>query len=79
MNQAQTAIREDMRQAIFRTVGRAYAIMHADLLAADGSMRRALSASGQAESAPAIAEAFQSRARAIADSRIAGILSRSSA
>jgi serine/threonine-protein kinase len=61
------ALEEEKSQALYRTVGRAYAGLGADLPAGDAVMRRVIAASGRGSLFAPVAEAFQSRGRAYAD------------
>ena len=66
------ALEEEKSQALYRTVGRAYAGLGADLPAGDAVMRRVVAASGRASLFAPVAEAFQSRGRAYADRIVSG-------
>jgi hypothetical protein len=68
------ALEEERRQALFRTLGRAYAGLERDLPAGVAGMRRAVAAAGQASLFGPMADAFQARGRAVANRVIADAL-----
>jgi len=64
------ALEEERTQALFRTLGRAYAGLDTDLSACDAAIRRAVTASAQSPIFVPVAEAFRARERALADRSI---------
>ena len=64
---ALTVLQEDQQQAVFRMIGRTYAVLETDLPAGTRLMRRLVTASGNSALAEAMADAFRGRARALAD------------
>ncbi len=64
---AESALKEEKQQAIFRTVGRAYAVLESDLPAGEDTMRRAGAALGSSTLAGSMSESFRARSRAVAD------------
>jgi serine/threonine-protein kinase len=64
---SRSALEEDRRQALYRTLGRAYAGLASDLPAGEEEMRRLLAASGPTPLFAAIGEAFRARSQAVAD------------
>jgi serine/threonine-protein kinase len=65
------ALEEERTQALFRTVGRAYAGLESDLPAGEAVMRRAMAASANTSLFGPIGEAFHARGRTVAD-RVVG-------
>jgi serine/threonine-protein kinase len=65
------ALEEERTQALFRTLGRAYAGLETDLSAGQAAMRRAVTASDQSPIFVPVAEAFRARGQALADRSIA--------
>jgi serine/threonine-protein kinase len=61
------ALREEPRQALFRTLGRAYAVLQSDLLAGEAVMCRAVAAAGNSSLFEPVAKAFSARGQAVAD------------
>jgi len=68
---ALTVLEEEQQQAVFRMIGRTYAILETDLPAGTRLMRRLVAASGNSALARAVADAFRGRARALADRVVA--------
>jgi len=68
---ALAALDEERTQALFRTLGRAYAGLGTDLPAGEAVMRRALTASGHSPVFTPMADAFRARGRAHADRIVA--------
>jgi serine/threonine protein kinase len=68
---ALAALEEERTQALFRTLGRAYAGLEIDLPAGEAVMRRAVAASGRSPLFVPMAEAFRARGRSYAD-RVTG-------
>jgi hypothetical protein len=64
---AQAVLQEDLQQAVFRTIGRAYSVLGTDLPAAMRLMRRLVAASGNSPLVGTVADAFRARAQALAD------------
>jgi serine/threonine-protein kinase len=70
----QTAIdtlEDERRQALFRTLGRAYAALECNLSVGEAMMQRAVTAAGHASLFAPMADAFSARARSAADRVIA--------
>ena len=70
----QTAIarlEDERRQAMFRTLGRAYAALESNLSVGEAMMRRAVTAAGRSALFAPMADTFSARARAAADRVIA--------
>jgi serine/threonine-protein kinase len=65
------ALEEERTQALFRTLGRAYAGLIADLPAGEAVMRRALAASGQSALFVPMGQSLRARGRALADRVVA--------
>jgi serine/threonine-protein kinase len=61
------ALDEECTQALFRTLGRAYAGLETDLAAGDAVMQRAMAASGRSALFVPMADAFRARGRDHAD------------
>jgi hypothetical protein len=70
---AEAALCDEQQQAIFRTIGRAYAVLETDLPAGEYTMRRVAAALGNSEVAGSVAETFRGRMRAFADRMIADL------
>jgi serine/threonine-protein kinase len=70
---AEPALEDEQRQAIFRSIGRAYAELETGLPAGEQTMRRAAAALGHTTLAESVAEAFRARMRASADHAVAGL------
>jgi serine/threonine-protein kinase len=68
---ALAAIEEAQRQAVFRTIGRAYGALSADLPAADTFLRQAQHASTDQAVCDALGESFRHRQQLFADASIA--------
>lgn len=64
------AIDEERQQAVFRTIGRAYAALDADLPAAEALMRQAQAAAADPAFCTTVAVSFHSRAQSFADSAV---------
>jgi serine/threonine protein kinase len=73
---ALTVLQEEQQQAVFRMIGRTYAVLETDLPAGTRLMRRLVAASGNSALAGAVADAFRSRARALADRVLAEAMSK---
>ncbi len=71
---AESALREEQQQAIFRTVGRAYAVLETDLRAGEQTMQRVGAAFGDSSFAKPITEFFRARMRDIADRSLADLI-----
>jgi serine/threonine-protein kinase len=71
------ALDDECRQAMFRTVGRAYAVIESDLPAGEAVMRRAVAASADSPLFAAVASAFRARGREVADRTISDAVQRS--
>ena len=67
---AVTAIEEERYQAVFRSVGRAYAHLENDLPAGEALIRQAAAASADSSFGALIADSFHARERAFADRAI---------
>lgn len=61
------ALEEERTQALYRTLGRAYAGLESDLSAGDAVMQRAVAASGRSALFVPMRESFRTRGRAVAD------------
>jgi tetratricopeptide (TPR) repeat protein len=70
---AESALREERQQAIFRSIGRSYADLEAGLPAGEQTMRRVAAALGDSTLAGPVAETFRGRMRAFADRAVAGL------
>ena len=70
---AEAALKEERQQAIFRSIGRAYAELETGLPAGEQTLRRAAAALGHSALAGSVAETFQGRIRAFADRAVAGL------
>jgi len=68
---AESALKDEQQQAIFRTIGRAYTALETDLPAGDYTIRRVAAASGNSAFAGSVAGAFRERMRAFADRAVA--------
>ena len=69
---ALAALEEERTQALFRTLGRAYAGLGTDLPAGEAVMRRVMAASGRSSLFTPLGDAFHMRGRAFADRVVAG-------
>jgi hypothetical protein len=76
---AQALLEEESQQALFRTIGRAYAAAENDLQSGDRLMRRMVAASGNSALAKQVAASFRSRLRVLADGAIQDVIRRSKA
>jgi hypothetical protein len=65
------ALEDERRQALFRTLGRAYAALECNLSVGEAMMQRAVTAAGRSALFAPMADAFSVRARAAADRVIA--------
>ena len=65
------ALEDERRQALFRTLGRAYAALESNLSEGEAVMQRAVSAAGRFSLFAPMADAFSARARSAADRMIA--------
>jgi serine/threonine-protein kinase len=72
---ALTALEEERTQALFRTLGRAYAGLGADLPAGEALMQRAVVACGNSHLILPMADAFRARGQALADRVLAEAIS----
>ena len=70
---AECALGEEQHQAIFRSIGRAYAQLETGLPAGEQTMRRVAAALGDSALAGSVAVAFRGRMRAFADRAVAGL------
>jgi hypothetical protein len=68
---AESALKDEQQQAIFRTIGRAYTVLETDLPAGEHTIRRVAAASGNSAFAGSVAGAFRERMRAFADHAVA--------
>ena len=68
---AESALRDEQLQAIFRTIGRAYTVLDTDLPAGDHTIRRVAAALGNSAFAGSVAQTFRGRMRAFADRTVA--------
>lgn len=73
MQAAIVALREELERAVFRTVGRAYAVLDSDLSAGDMMIRRVTAASSDSSFSKSLAGTFPSRVQAFADRQVANI------
>jgi serine/threonine-protein kinase len=71
------ALREDLQCSVFRTLGRAYAVLDSDLATGEAVVRRVAAASGNTSFASALTGAFLVRARTFADQVVSDITGRS--
>jgi len=70
---AESVLTDEKQQAIFRTIGRAYSVLEADLPAGEHTIRRVAAASGNSSFAASVAKNFRDRMRAFADRTVAGL------
>jgi serine/threonine-protein kinase len=70
---AESALREERQQAIFRSIGRSYADLEAGLPAGEQTMRRVAAALGDSALAGPVGVAFNGRMRAFADRAVANL------
>jgi eukaryotic-like serine/threonine-protein kinase len=76
MKIAEAALKEEQQQAIFRTMGRAYATLESDLSASNLGLRRATAAMADPAVSRSMTEAFNARKRAVADRALSGLIAR---
>jgi hypothetical protein len=69
-------LRDDERQVLFRSAGRAYRLLESDLEAGNRRMQRILAASGNAPLSEQIADAFRLKLKSRADRRIEDVMHR---
>jgi serine/threonine-protein kinase len=72
---AESALREEQQQALFRMVGRAYTVLETELPAGLSTIRWVVSAFGDSTFARSVADAFHVRAQAFADRTILDLIS----
>jgi tetratricopeptide (TPR) repeat protein len=72
---AESALREEQQQAVFRMVGRAYTVLETELPAGISTIRWVVSAFGDSTFARSVADAFHVRTQAFADRTILDIIS----
>jgi hypothetical protein len=73
--QATLAAMEDERhQAVFRTIGRAYALLQADLPAGAALVRQAAAASPDPSFSSPVADSYRSRGQEFADRAVAAVV-----
>ena len=77
MQAALTAIEDERHHGVFRTIGRAYAVLESDLPAGHALIRQAAAASAVTSSCAMITESFGARERAFANRAIAGAVQKS--
>jgi len=73
---AESALGEERQQAIFRSIGRAYAELETGLPAGEQTMRRVAAALGDSALAGPVVETFRGRMRAFADRAVAGLIAK---
>jgi tetratricopeptide (TPR) repeat protein len=73
---AESALGDERRQAIFRSLGRAYAELETGLAASEQTMRRVAAALGDSTLASSVLETFRGRMRAFADRAVADLTAR---
>jgi len=74
MKIAEAALKEEQHQAIYRTVGRAYAILESDLPASENTMRARVPLLAIPLLAGSLTEAFRTRSRAAADRVVSDLI-----
>lgn len=74
---AQSAIGDEQMQSAYRNAGWAYSSLGSDLAAGATNMRRVKASLGNSAHASSFAEAFQARARVVADSKVEELVSTS--
>ncbi|MGC2620387.1 MAG: protein kinase [Acidobacteriaceae bacterium] len=72
------ALREESNQALYRMIGRAYAVLESDLPTGEKVIRRVAAATDPASTTRTITKSFRARGRSTADRVIGTILERSS-
>jgi eukaryotic-like serine/threonine-protein kinase len=72
---AESALREEQQQAVFRMVGRAYAVLETELPAGLSTIRWVVSAFGDSTFARSVADALNVRTQAFADRTILELIS----
>ena len=70
---AESALKDEQQQAIFRTIGRAYTVLETDLPAGEHTIRRVAAALGNSTFAGSVAETFRGRMRVFADRTVADL------
>ncbi len=73
---AESALSEEMQQAVFRMVGRAYTVLETDLPAGESTIRWVVSAFGDSTFARSVADGFHARVQAFADRAIPELISK---
>jgi len=73
---AQSALEDEQQQAIFRSIGRAYAELETGLAASEQTMRRAAAALGHTKFSGSVTEAFRGRIQAFADRTVTDLTAR---
>jgi serine/threonine-protein kinase len=73
---AETALREEQQQAVFRMVGRAYTVLESELPAGESTIRWVVSAFGDSTFARSAADAFHVRTQAFADRTVLDLISK---
>ena len=71
---ALAAIQEERHQAVFRTVGRAFALLESDLPAGQALIAKAAAACSDPSFGAAIADAFRSRGQTFADQAVEAVI-----
>jgi ribosomal protein L22 len=71
---ALAALQEELQQAVFRMIGRAYGILETDIPAGEAVIRRVAAASGNSPLARSLADSFRSRGQVFADRLVADVI-----
>jgi len=72
-----TAIEDERHQAVFRTIGRAYAVLESDLPAGLGLLKQAAMASAETFSCSMVTQSYVARERTFADQAVAAAVEKS--
>jgi serine/threonine-protein kinase len=74
---AMSAIEDERHQAVFRTIGRAYAVLETDLPAGQALIRQAAAAAADPAACSSVTQSFVVRGRVFADRAVAEVVERS--
>jgi serine/threonine-protein kinase len=77
LQMALRALREESNQALYRMIGRAYAVLESDLVTGEKVIRRVAAATDPASAPRSITKSFRARGRSTADRVIGTVLERS--